>query len=352
MFVEYVWPFRELRDSTERKTFFWLECSYDEAMDVLRQVSLSAEDFRNYVEHLNKFRDKGLGDRQVDQGLEVYTRIGFLISEDGKIVEWAPPGFPISNMWDAYNPFKGIHRIEAESFAEFSEISKQFANEVPYSSNLDDETEIVERFKLESFKGTNPSAFLRDHVQTTELGRTAVKVFLERYCDGASIDGLEYFNSDPVSQWELGHLYLDLLKSNSQQPPQNQPATGIDFLPITLREIFARKRRAVQNLSELENIIKAEAGTTSRSPQVELKQLSDDEICELALLTERYTGSVAMKWILEEFLARFSDAGESLDFLPPEALARIGYVPVNRKRPIDPEWGILPGDGDPDADKR
>jgi hypothetical protein len=59
-----------------------------------------------------------------------------------------------------------------------------------------------------------------------------------------------------------------------------------------------------------------------------------------------------MKWILEEFLARFSDAGESLDFLPPEALARIGYVPVNRKRPIDPEWGILPGDGDPDADKR
>jgi hypothetical protein len=315
MFVEYVWPFRELRDSTERKTFFWLECSYDEAMDVLRQVKLSADDFRSYVEHLYEFRSKGLGDRQVDQGLEVYTRIGFLISEDGKIVEWAPPGFPISNMWDAYNPFKGIHRIGAESFAEFSEISKQFANEVPYYSNLDDETEIVERFKLESFKGTNPSAFLRDHVQTTELGRTAVKVFLERYCDGASIDGLEYFNSDPVSQWELGHLYLDLLKSNSQQTLQNPPAQGIDFLQITLREVFARKRRAVQNLRKLENIIKGEDSGPSRSPLVELKQLSDDEICELALLMERYTWSVAIKWIFGEFIERVSRRGEGYSLL-------------------------------------
>jgi hypothetical protein len=220
-------------------------------------------------------------------------------------------------MWDAYNPFKGIHRIGAESFAEFSEISKQFANEVPYYSNLDDETEIVERFKLESFKGTNPSAFLRDHVQTTELGRTAVKVFLERYCDGASIDGLEYFNSDPVSQWELGHLYLDLLKSNSQQTLQNPPAQGIDFLQITLREVFARKRRAVQNLRKLENIIKGEDSGPSRSPLVELKQLSDDEICELALLMERYSWSVAIKWILGEFIERVSRRGERHSLLSP-----------------------------------
>jgi hypothetical protein len=171
-------------------------------------------------------------------------------------------------------------------------------------------------------------------------------VFLERYCDGASIDGLEYFNRDPVAQWELGHLYLDLLKSNSQQPLQNPPAQGIDFLQITLREIFARKRRAVQNLRKLENIIKGEDSGLSRSPLVELKQLSDDEICELALLMERYTWSVAIKWIFGEFLARLSDRSEVHYFLPPEAFARIGYVPANRKRHFDPEWGLSPGDGD------
>jgi hypothetical protein len=220
-------------------------------------------------------------------------------------------------MWDAYNPFKRIHRIEAVTFAEFKSMAMQFANEAPYYSNLDDEAEIVERFKLESFRGANPSAFLRDQVQTTELGRTAVKVFLERYCDGASIDGLEYFNSDPVSQWELGHLYLDLLKSNSQQTPQNQLATGIDFLQITLHEIFARKRRAIQNLRKLENIIKGENGVTRGSPLQELKVLSDDEICELALLMERYTWSVAIKWILGEFIERVSRRGEWYSFLSP-----------------------------------
>jgi hypothetical protein len=82
-----------------------------------------------------------------------------------------------------------------------------------------------------------------------------------------------------------------------------------------LREVFARKRRAVQNLRKLENIIKGEDSGPSRSPLVELKQLSDDEICELALLMERYTWSVAIKWIFGEFIERVSRRGEGYSLL-------------------------------------
>ena len=343
MFVAYVWPFRELPESLERKTFFWLECTYDEAIEVLGQVRLSPEDFRNYTNHLYEFRAKGLGDRDLDEWLSVYKRVGFLISEDGAIVEWAPPGYPISNQWDAYNPFKRIHPIEVKSFDEFKDLSKKFANAAPYYSNLDDESQIVERFKLEKFRGTNPDAFLRELVQTSELARTAVKVFFERYCEGATIGELEYFNSDPVVQWELAHLYLDLSNSNLQQSPQNQPATGIDFSQVTLLEIFARKRRAIHNLRKLENIIKGENGVTRKSPLEELKRLSDDEICELALLLERYTSSPAIKWILGEFIERVSRRGEetsmqsqignmlSIDTLGPDDFIVRGPCPLPAK---------------------
>lgn len=306
MFVAYVWPFRELPESLERKTFFWLECTYDEAIEVLGQVRLSPGDFSNYTNHLYEFRAKGLGDRDLDEWLSVYKRVGFLISEDGAIVEWAPPGYPISNQWNAYNPFKRIHPIEIKSFDEFKDLAEEFANAAPYYSNLNDESQIVERFKLDKFKGTKPNTFLRELVQTSELARTGVKVFFERYCEGATIGELEYFNSDPVAQWELAHLYLDLSKSNSQQSPQNQPATVIDFSQISLREIFARKRRAIQNLRKLENIMKGENGVTRGSPLEELKRLRDDEICELALLMERHTSSPAIKWILEQFMGRLA----------------------------------------------
>ena len=347
MFVAYVWPYRELPESLERKTFFWLECTYDEAIDVLQRVSLSSDDFKSYLNHLYEFRAKGLGDRDLDEWLSVYKRVGFLISEDGAIVEWAPPGYPISNQWDAYNPFKRIHPIEVKSFGEFKDLANEFANEAPYYSNLDDESQIVERFKLDKFRGTNPNAFLRELVQTSELARTGVKVFFERYSEGATIGELEYFNSDPVVQWELAHIYLDLSKANSQQSPQNQPATAIDFSQITLREIFARKRRAIQNLRKLENIIKGENGVTRGSPLEALKRLSDDEICELALLMERYTSSPAIKWILGEFIERVSRSDESRPDFPSEFHIRICPAPRSRKAlNIDPEWDILLGDGD------
>jgi len=347
MFVAYVWPFRELPESLERKTFFWLECTYDEAIEVLQRVSLSSNDYKSYLNHLYEFRANGLGERDLDQWLSVYKRVGFLISEDGAIVEWAPPGFPISNMWNAYNPFKRIHPIEVKSFDEFNELAREFANASPYYSNLDDESQIVDRIKLDNFRGTNPNAFLRELVQTSELARTALKVFFERYCEGATIGELEYFNSDAVAQWELGRLYLDLSKANSQQSPQNQPATAIDFSQITLREIFARKRRAIQNLRKLENIIKGENGVTRGSPLEALKRLSDDEICELALLMERYTSSPTIKWILGEFIERVSRSDESASDFPFVFPIRICPDRRPRKRyNIDPEWDILLGDGD------
>ena len=137
MLVNYVWPFREVPGSTERKTFFWLECSYEEAVEVLHQVKLSARDFENYVNHLYKFRAEGLGDQELDEGLSVYKRIGFLISEDGKSVEWAPPGFPISNQWNAYNPFQTISVLRMDSFKDFVRLASDFAHQnVALSSEL------------------------------------------------------------------------------------------------------------------------------------------------------------------------------------------------------------------------
>lgn len=136
MHVNYVWPFRELLDSNERKTFFWLECTYDEALEVLQQVSLSPRDFRNYVEHLARFRDDGNEHKVFGEGLEVYSRIGFLISEDGNIVEWAPPGSPISNMWNAYNPFEPVLPLRIDSISDFHLMADRFASQNPDFSSV------------------------------------------------------------------------------------------------------------------------------------------------------------------------------------------------------------------------
>jgi len=316
MFVAYVWPFRELPDSLERKTFFWLECNYEEAIGVLHEAKLSSEDFKNYIELLHRYRQEINASRDLGEDLGIHSRIGFLMSEDGKQVEWAPPGFPISNQWNAYNPFKRIHPIEVKSFDAFNDLAEEFANAAPYFSNLHDKSEIIERFKLEEFRGANPDTLLRELVQTSELARTAVKVFFERYCEGATIGEHQYFNSDPVEQWELAHLYLDLSISNSQQSPQNQPATGIDFSQIPLVEIFARKRRAIANLRKIESKLAGENGAAPSYPINELNALSDDEICELALLMERYTSSSAIKWIYGEFIDRLQEKPQ-FDVRPP-----------------------------------
>ena len=137
MFVAYVWPFRELPESLERKTFFWLECNYGEAIELLGQVSLSASAMSQYNEHLSRFRTEGHEQRNFGDGLEVYSRIGFLISEDGKNVDWAPPGFPISNMWNASNPFEVISPLDLETFKDFAQMADRFAQQNPeFSSDL------------------------------------------------------------------------------------------------------------------------------------------------------------------------------------------------------------------------
>lgn len=312
MHVKYVWPFRELPDSNERKTFFWLECTYDEALEVLQEVSLSPRDFRNYVEHLARFRDDGNEHKVFDEGLEVYSRIGFLISEDGNIVEWAPPGFPISNMWNAYNPFKGIRTVEVDCFASFDNLAKKFSAEVPYYSNLLGEVKIAERVNLEAFGEQNPSALLRKIIQTSDLAQTAINVFFERYCEGASIGEFEYFNPDPVVQWELGREYLRLFENIS--PRNQQAASGevINFSQIPLPEIYARKQRALMNLHKVEAVFSAEDGPARKSQLQILKSFSDDEVCELALLMEKYPYSTAIKWILGEFEARLFGGENSL----------------------------------------
>lgn len=312
MQVNYVWPFRELLDSNERKTFFWLECTYDEALEVLQQVSLSPRDFRNYVEHLARFRDDGNEHKVFGEGLEVYSRIGFLISEDGKIVEWAPPGFPIANMWDAYNPFKRIRTIEVDTFADFENLAKKFSAEVPYYSNLLGELQIAERLNLAAFGEQNPSVLLRQIIQTNDLAQTAINVFFERYCEGASIGEFEYFNPDPVVQWELGREYLRLFENTSPQNQQAGSGEVINFSHIPLQDIYARKQRAIMNLHKVEAVFSTEGGLARKSPLQILKSFSDDEVCELALLMEKYPYSTAIKWILGEFEARLFGVENSL----------------------------------------
>ena len=135
LFVAYVWPFRELPDSNDRKTFFWLECNYEEAIDVLHQARLSVEDFRNYIDLLHRFREESHASRDFGEGLSVYSRIGFLVSEDGAIVEWAPPGFPISNMWNAYNPFREVHPLHIESLSGIPSITNSYGVQMLTSAN-------------------------------------------------------------------------------------------------------------------------------------------------------------------------------------------------------------------------
>jgi hypothetical protein len=344
MFVEYVWPFRELRDSTERKTFFWLECSYDEAMDVLRQVSLSADDFRSYVEHLHEFRSRGLGDRQVDEGLEVYTRIGFLISEDGKIVEWAPPGFPIANMWDAYNPFERVEAIEIDSFDEFAALARTFRKRHPYYSTLISSGRIPARVHLASLKGEDPERVASHLISGSPLGLLGCRVFFSKYVPCALGDDEEaYFAEDISTQRALAEKFEHA--QDRQNLMYDSCKHTIHFEMVSLSEIYQRKTRAIMNLRRAEKQLK-NPGHDEHFPDLPvLKALSDDEICELALLMERHHRSMAIKWILGEFIERVSRRDEdSIDFANPY----IRICPSPRKPTTfieDPIWGLHPSDG-------
>jgi hypothetical protein len=344
MFVEYVWPFRELRDSTERKTFFWLECSYDEALDVLHQVKLSAEDFRSYVEHLHEFRSRGLGDRQVDQGLEVYTRIGFLISEDGKIVEWAPPGFPIANMWDAYNPFERVEAIEIHSFDEFAALARTFRKSHPYYSTLVSSARIPSRVHLASLKGEDPERVASHLIGGSPLGLLGCRVFFSKYVPGAFGDDEEaYFAEDNSTQRALAEKYEHAQDSKNMM--YDSCKHTIHFEMVSLSEIYQRKTRAIMNLRRAEKQLES-SGHDEHFPDLPvLKALSDDEICELSLLMERHHRSVAIKWILGEFIERVSSReGDTVDFANPY----IRICPSPRKPTTfieDPIWGLHPSDG-------
>jgi hypothetical protein len=344
MFVEYVWPFRELRDSNERKTFFWLECSYDEAMDVLRQVSLSADDFRNYVEHLHEFRSKGLGDRQVDQGLEVYTRIGFLISEDGKIVEWAPPGFPISNMWNAYNPFERVEAIEIDRFDEFASLARTFRKSHPYYSTLVSSARIPSRVYLASLRGEDPERVASHLIGGSRLGLLGCRVFFSKYVPGALGDDEEaYFAEDISTQRALAEKFEHA--QDRQNMVYDSCKHTIHFEMVSLSEIYQRKTRAIMNLRRTEKQL-LNPGQDEHFPALPvLRAMSDDEICELALLMERHHRSMAIKWILGEFIERVSRRDDdTVDFANP--YTRICPEPRKPTTFIeDPIWGLHPSDG-------
>jgi hypothetical protein len=349
MFVAYVWPFRELRKSGERKTFFWLECTHDEAIEVLAQVQLSAEDFRSYVNHLDEFRTLKLDEQYQDEWRNVYSRIGFLISEDGKNVEWAPPGYPISNMWNVYNPFLPMGPFESNTFADFNLLAQQFAEKAPGFSNLNDQTEIASRFDFAKFRGEDPNNFLSAFVLTSELAEVAVKIFYDRYCQGAEQKERKFFDSDISAQWHLWQKREELIKdaTKNQNLAKNSKVSAIDFSQVSLSELFARKRRALENLQMLENGLSGEGNFERGYPTSELKALSDDEVCELAILMERYTFSSAIKWIYEEFVNRLLQLPLSMQTLLSVGSSdeRANMVPLE---PFDRCSAPFPGDKRPE----
>jgi hypothetical protein len=313
-------------------------------MDVLRQVSLSAEDFRNYVEHLQEFRSTGLGDRQVDPDLEAYTRIGFLISEDGKIVEWAPPGFPISNMWNAYNPFERVEAIEIDRFDEFASLARTFRKSHPYYSTLVSSARIPSRVHLASLKGEDPERVASHLIGGSPLGLLACKVFFSKYVPGALGDDEEvYFAEDTSTQRALAEQFEHA--QDRQNMIYDSCKHTIHFEMVSLSEIYQRKTRAIMNLRRAEKQLKR-PGHDEHFPDLPvLNALSDDEICELALLMERHHGSMAIKWILGEFIERVSRRDDdSVDFANPY----IRICPSSRKPTTfieDPIWGLHPSDG-------
>ena len=305
MLVNYVWPFREVPGSTERKTFFWLECNYEEAVEVLHQVKLSADDFRLYVEHLARFQSEDHEHRFFGKDLDVYSRIGFLISEDGKSVEWAPPGFPISNQWNAYNPFQEIETLFTHDFSKFRELRLQFEREEPWFSMLSSRRKIPSRFDLSRFQGERAISSFQNLLSSSESNEIAVKLFNDRYCKGAEAGQQQVFSSDFESQALLAQRYLLLQRTNLQKHNiTREQAAHLNLSELDLSEWFARKTRAVANLRIIENRLNGEGGSEKGYPNELLQKLSDDELCELMLLLQSYPASDAIKWIYGEFESR------------------------------------------------
>jgi hypothetical protein len=260
-------------------------------------------------------------------------------------VEWAPPGYPISNQWDAYNPFLRVEPIELNRYENFRTIARAFSKSHPHYSTLVIKSKIPVRLSLPSLKGEDPERIANHFIGGSDLARLACKVFYSKYVPGAQgKDDEPYFFEDSFAQREAAEEFENAKQNNIVQQTDSCKHT-INYKSLTISEIYQRKTRAIANLRRAEKQLE-KSGQDERFPELPvLKALSDDEICELALLMEPHHRSTALKWILGECIERVSRRDDdSIDFANP--CIRICPSPRNPTTFIEePFWRLHPSDG-------
>jgi hypothetical protein len=197
---------------------------------------------------------------------------------------------------------------------------------------------------LASLRGEDPERVASHLIGGSRLGLLGCRVFFSKYVPGALGDDEEaYFAEDISTQRALAEKFEHA--QDRQNMVYDSCKHTIHFEMVSLSEIYQRKTRAIMNLRRTEKQL-LNPGQDEHFPALPvLRAMSDDEICELALLMERHHRSMAIKWILGEFIERVSRRDDdSIDFANPY----IRICPSPRKPPTfieDPIWGLHPSDG-------
>ena len=299
MKIRLVWPrrFIEGRD-LKPTTFFWLECSPNEAEDVLRATEADSATVISYYDAIKEAREYveshagDLFDDPASPGV-----VGMLFSSDGRRLENVGQYFPNQPILDGINPFVLIDPLRVDTVYDLWEIGDYLCDENPRLSDRLEWSDIPERADLKKLAQLDIEKYYGRLPKTEDEGlkanddRLAMAIFsFMESPTGPYVwpDGSNDIAPDLV--YELGRQWEARGKldwwNHEESYPFKHKILRADEMP--LYEIYQRRARAEHNLARLMNGIEWH----SQLSVALLKLFTVDEVCEMLLLawTQSHAG--------------------------------------------------------------
>ena len=291
MKIERVMPKSTIFGETPT-TYFWLEADADEAVDVLARVKISGDAMRYFLGRIEDVRKFQNAPKDPEDDLDLMQdTVGFLISADGKQVIATDEHYPISNMWNGYNPFRFIQPYFLGSLDDFAWVSHNISRQNPAYADRFDFSKIPDRVNLKSLIGRSMESLVIGIPQTEDQAMTATDDLLAMaiFLNIKTLEQHKSFGSVFKPDNDLAHRLGEQFKARGEiewQGYAQRYPFGFEFFKATdvpLIEIFERRARAEYNcLAVLEGLPEDDSAAFDRL-HTRFESYSDDEFSEMFL---------------------------------------------------------------------
>ena len=301
MLIRYVWPkrFRDESVDPQPTTYFWVECTPDEALEVLAAHKFELDDFRDYLNRIEGVRAHNSRDDRTtdffgdDEFLDsFYSVVSFLVSSNGRRIEAAPITYPIGNGWNGYNPFREVSPRHFRDLSQLFLVVGDIFNESPHLADNIDVDDIRPRVNLAESGARGPLELLGHLPRTEQDGLNAsddglaMAIFALQDSQGVGADRKRFADLSPDLTIELGRQFaargsFDWRAGRSEYPFKYRFFRASE---TPLIEIYSRRLRAEKNFGEMQAFMNKWAGA-DLDPKVGLwaSRFGDDELCEMFL---------------------------------------------------------------------